>query len=158
MWPRFRKISKWAFLAAQTVKNLPTMQETWVRYLGGEGWCPEKENGYSLQYSCLENPMDKGVWRTTVYGVARVGHDWVTNTFTQFSKCIVKWERQRGKSHATFCVRKKRKWESVYLFASIFIKKLWWWILCVKVARQQCSIFWPSISQDDAVKVLFRCN
>ena len=28
-----------------------------------------------VQYSCLENPMDRGAWQATVYGVARVGHD-----------------------------------------------------------------------------------
>ena len=27
-----------------------------------------------LQYSCLENPMDRGAWQATVRGVARVGH------------------------------------------------------------------------------------
>ena len=26
-------------------------------------------NGYPLQYSCLENPMDPGAWRATVYGL-----------------------------------------------------------------------------------------
>ena len=26
--------------------------------------------GYPLQYSCLDNPMDRGAWRTTVHGVA----------------------------------------------------------------------------------------
>ena len=36
---------------------------------------PGKGNGNPLQYSCLENPMDRGAWQTTVYGVARVGHD-----------------------------------------------------------------------------------
>ena len=30
-----------------------------------------EENGYPLQYSCLENPMDKGVWWATVHGVAK---------------------------------------------------------------------------------------
>ena len=35
-------------------------------------------NGNSLQYSCLENSMDKGNWQTTVYGVTRVGHNLVT--------------------------------------------------------------------------------
>ena len=29
------------------------------------------ENGNSLQYSCLENPMDRGAWQTTVHGVAK---------------------------------------------------------------------------------------
>ena len=33
--------------------------------LGGEG------NGCPLQYSCLENPMDRGAWQTTVRGVAK---------------------------------------------------------------------------------------
>ena len=28
-------------------------------------------NGNPLQYSCLENPMDGGVWQTTVHGVAK---------------------------------------------------------------------------------------
>ena len=37
-------------------------------------------NGNPLQYSCLENPMDRGTFRSTVHGVARVGHDWVTLT------------------------------------------------------------------------------
>ena len=36
----------------QRVKNLPAMQETQARSLGGEG------NGYPLQYSCLQNPID----------------------------------------------------------------------------------------------------
>ena len=29
-----------------------------------------EENGNPLQYSCLGNPMDRGVWQATVYGVA----------------------------------------------------------------------------------------
>ena len=35
-------------------------------------------NGNPLQYSCLENPMDRGAWRATVHGVARVRDDLVT--------------------------------------------------------------------------------
>ena len=54
-----------AFLVAQTVKNLPAMQETWVGKIPGEG------HGNPLQYSCLENPMDRGAWRATVHGVAK---------------------------------------------------------------------------------------
>ena len=58
----------WASLAAQTVKNLPAIQETsvdpWVGKIPGEG------NGNPLQYSCLENPMDRGAWWAIVHGVA----------------------------------------------------------------------------------------
>ena len=39
---------------------------------------PGEGNGNPLQYSCLENPMDRGAWRSTVHGVMRVRHDLVT--------------------------------------------------------------------------------
>ena len=42
---------------AQTVKNLPVVQETQVRSLGWE------YNDYPLQISCLENPMDREAWQ-----------------------------------------------------------------------------------------------
>ena len=35
---------------------------------------PEGGNGNPLQYSCLENPVDRGAWRAIVNGVT-VGHD-----------------------------------------------------------------------------------
>ena len=81
---------------AHLVKNLPVIQETRVRSLGWEvplkkgmathssilAWterlhfhfslsCIAEENGNLLQYSCLENPMDREAWRAAVHGVAR---------------------------------------------------------------------------------------
>ena len=37
----------------------------------GLGRCPGGGHGNPLQYSCLENPMDKGGWQATVHGVAK---------------------------------------------------------------------------------------
>ena len=37
----------------------------------GSGRCPGKENGYPLQYSCLEKSMDRGAWQATVHGVTK---------------------------------------------------------------------------------------
>ena len=37
----------------------------------GSGRSPGEGNGNPLQYSCLENPMDRGVWQPTVHGVAK---------------------------------------------------------------------------------------
>ena len=54
---------------AQKVKNLPAMQETWVRSLGRDD-PPGEGKSYPLQYSCLGNPMDRGTWTATVHGVA----------------------------------------------------------------------------------------
>ena len=36
----------------------------------GSGRSSGEGNGNPLQYSCLENPMDRGAWWTTVHGVA----------------------------------------------------------------------------------------
>ena len=35
-------------------------------------------NANPPQYSCLENPMDKGAWQATIHAVAKVGHDLAT--------------------------------------------------------------------------------
>ena len=44
----------------------------------GLGRSPGEGNGNPLQYSCLENLMDRGAWWATVHGVARVRHDLAT--------------------------------------------------------------------------------
>ena len=43
----------------------------------GSGRSPGEQNGNTLQYSCLENSMDRGAWEATVHGVA--------NSWTQLS-------------------------------------------------------------------------
>ena len=37
-------------------------------------------NGSPLQYSCLENPMERGTWQATFHAVARVGHNLATKS------------------------------------------------------------------------------
>ena len=41
----------------------------------GSGRFPGLGNGNPLQYSCLENSVDRGAWQAIVHGVARVRHD-----------------------------------------------------------------------------------
>ena len=58
------------FPGGSVVKNLPADAGDEgsipgsVRYPGGE-------NGNPLQYFCLENPMDRGVWKATVHRIAK---------------------------------------------------------------------------------------
>ena len=58
----------------QKVKNPPAMWETQVWSLG-QGR-PRERNGYPLQYSGLENSMDRGVWQAISSWAHRVEHDW----------------------------------------------------------------------------------
>ena len=52
------------------VKN-PTADARDMGSIPGSGRSPGGYNGNQLQYSCLENPMDRGAWRATVHGVAK---------------------------------------------------------------------------------------
>ena len=74
-WP-LPKMESWTSQVALVVKNLSTNTgETrhafhpWVRKIP---W----RRGNPLQYSCLENAMDRGTWQAAVQGSQTVGHDW----------------------------------------------------------------------------------
>ena len=70
MFNNYRLGKNRASLMAQTVKNLPAMQETQVRSLHWEDPL-EKEMATHSQYSCLENSMDRGTWQARVHGAAK---------------------------------------------------------------------------------------
>ena len=124
-------------------------------------------NGNPLRYSYLGNPMDRGAWQATVYGAARVRHDWATqqqqtpgrvplnpiSDFTCFFKLLLSNSTDPGGllsmgSHS----RTRLKWLSssssyvfienyiiYFLFCKILISLLWqnWSILFLKVI---CSL------------------
>ena len=77
------------FPGGSVVKYLPkNARATGVAgSIPGSGWSPGGENGNPLQYSCLGNPMDRGVWQPTVHGVAKSWtqlSDWVVT----HTKCV----------------------------------------------------------------------
>ena len=49
----------------------------------GSGRSPGERNGTPLQYSCLENPMDRGAWQATVHGVAK-SQTWLSDEHFHF--------------------------------------------------------------------------
>ena len=67
----------WASLVAQMVKNLPAMQETWVRFLG---WEDPSEKGMATHSSILawRIPWTEKPGGLQSMGLQRVRHDWVT--------------------------------------------------------------------------------
>ena len=70
----------WASFMAQLVKNLPAMQETWVWCLG---WEDPLKKGKATHSSILAWSIP---WTIQSMGSLRVGHDWVTFTFTPYSQ------------------------------------------------------------------------
>ena len=85
----------WASLVAQLVKNPPAMRETWVRSLG---WEDPLEKGKATHSSILAWRIP---WTVSPMGLQRVGHYWVTFTFTTrqskiipcvLSQCFHRWQ------------------------------------------------------------------
>ena len=78
----------WTSLVAQWVKNPSTRQEMqantgsvpWLRRSPGQG------NSYPFQYSCLENPMDRGAWWATVHNVTK---SWTQLKWLSMHTCML---------------------------------------------------------------------
>ena len=68
----------WASQVAQVIKNPPASagDAGGTGSIPGSGRSPREGNGNPFQYSCLENPMDRGAWWATFMGSQRVGHAW----------------------------------------------------------------------------------
>ena len=100
LWGQFYKVGSViiSIISKQNTSNLPNVTQkklwndfvfirvtptAWGGFPGGSevkaspcnvgdlGLIPGEGNGNPLQYSCLENPMDGGVWRATVHGVVK---------------------------------------------------------------------------------------
>ena len=59
------------FPGGSVVKNLPANVGD-MGLISGSGRSPGGGNGNALQYSCLEDPMDRGSWRAAFHGVAEL--------------------------------------------------------------------------------------
>ena len=61
------------FPGSSVVNSLPAVQEPQkdAGSISGLGRSPGGRHGNPLQYSCLENPMDRGAWQATVHRVAK---------------------------------------------------------------------------------------
>ena len=61
------------FPGGSVVKNIPGKAGATgdSNSIPGSGRSPGEENGNPLQYSCLENSMDRGAWWGAVYGVSK---------------------------------------------------------------------------------------
>ena len=70
MVPRFISSHSVAFSSGSVVKNLPANAED-VGLIPGSGRSNGGGSGNPLQYSCLENPVDKEAWGATVSGVTK---------------------------------------------------------------------------------------
>ena len=100
-WSRERR----GFPAGSKVKNLLAVQEP--QKFPGSGRSPAGGHVNPLQYSCLENPKDRGAWQATVHRVAKSCtqlRDWatLTNTGVHVSLWIMVFSRYMHRSGISF--------------------------------------------------------
>ena len=93
----FGRKETWASQMAR-VKNLSANTRGEAGSMPGSGRSPREGNGNLLQYSCLENPMDRGTWQATVHGVARVEHDLVTKPPPYVKKSVSEGTSKGGRN------------------------------------------------------------
>ena len=126
------------------VKNLPAMWEDGWGSIPDLGRCPGDGHGNPLQYSGLENPMDRGAWQGTVREPQRVGHNLVANTHSHTGKPCIKL-----RNLAFFCVGRCQPLNAFLSYApqlsiwatppfltvcilnSLFICRCGRWLLCI---------------------------
>ena len=63
----------------------------------GSGRSPGEGNGNTLQYSCLENPMDGGAWWATVHGVAKS-----QTRLSDFTHSLTFWNNKMLQAHLIY--------------------------------------------------------
>ena len=66
----FNYLILWGFPGGSDGKESACKAEDWDS-IPASGRSPEEGNGFSLQYSCLENSMDGEAWQATVHGVPK---------------------------------------------------------------------------------------
>ena len=146
MWmypPKFKgeKYKDMCFPGALVVKNPPANAgDTDVGSTFGSGRSPEGGHGNPLQYSCLENPIDRGAWGGYAQGVAK------------FQTCL-----QRPSTHTR--THKKRNFPALCRVTSggfcFLQEKLWTHLLCFEPKHSnmswQCCIW---VMTDNALQVL----
>ena len=138
------------------------------------GRSPGVGNGNPLQYSCLENPMDRGAWQAIVHWVSRVGHDLATKPplcgrchrenkdpvsgdsglqLKQLIRNIHKWPKSkiylcRTRIYLKFLIQKFLNEASV---AKEWIKRNWWkWLrirntFMFQIQLVQLNILFPKL-------------
>ena len=126
----------------------------------GSGRSPGKGNGNPLQYSCLENPMDRGAWQATIHGITRVGHDLATKPppylLPTSAGSLKKQESSRKTSISALLTMSK----SLTVWITINCGKFWkrweyqttwpaFWEICMQVRKQQLE---PDMEQQTGSK------
>ena len=156
-------MTSWASLVAQMVKTLVCNAGD-PGSVPGLGRSPGEGNGNALQYSCLENPMDRGAWRA-IQSMAsqRVGHDWMTNAFSCDFFALEYYGRHNSKNETAvqkktiqLCVKayfeyRYRFWNMKYLGnvlkgVEIEINPKWdknqWAFLCAFIKKYHHVCLW----------------
>ena len=67
MWSSHAQLK--SLFGGSVVKNLPANAGD-TSSVRGSGRSPGEGHGNPLQHFCLENPMDRGAWQTTVHGIS----------------------------------------------------------------------------------------
>ena len=112
----------------QVVKNSPTnvADARHVSSIPGLGRSPGGGHGNSLQYSCLEKPMDGGAWWATVLGSPGVRCDWSYLACTHYKRNLSYPTSSGFLSHYALCSRTWIEKSVIWNLKSVIPSNLLW--------------------------------
>ena len=97
----------------------------------GSGRFPGEGNDDPLQYSCLENPMDRGAWWATISGSKRVGQTWLKWLSTHAHIFSSRPHMAKSKNHLSVFLLIIRVFNTLFLFDS--------WVLLLPCLKSTCK-------------------
>ena len=160
---------------ALVVKNLPANSgdvRTAKGLIPGSGRSLGVGNKNTLQYSCLDHPMDRGDWQTIVQVLKRVRHDWSDSVPKQSIRdflikvslygCCDAWTLNDVNRifFLTFWVIIGAIWLSIK-YHSLFVTGIHWPILSLDLRGKNLNLTWLWMNPGhflDLVKILFKLN
>ena len=123
------KSSSYCRLPSSSVSKESSCNTGDLGLIPGSRTSPGEGNGNPLQYSCLENPMNRGAWQVTVHGVTRVRRNLATkppphhlivfeseiaNKYISYSHNIGTIIMRIIMNHITLCLLYKPYWTNLY--------------------------------------------
>ena len=111
----------WSWFPGGTDGKASAHNEGDLGSIPGSGRSPGEGNGYPLQYSCLENSMDRGAWQATVHRVAK-SRTWLSDFHFHFLVDIIKAMVFPGimYGYESWTIKKAQRWRTDAF-------KLWCW-------------------------------
>ena len=132
-------------LVAQTVKGRFACNAGDLGSIPGSERSPGEGNGNTLQYSCLENPMDGEAWQATVHGVAK-NQTWLSDFTHSLNSLTLHVSDISSMTGHTNLLYSSPNFEPAYCAMSHY-----YWLISIQVSQETGNLVFPYLEEFSTV-------